>query len=83
MIETEVKKEVEFFCSRCAACCQKVNCEYLTEENLCSIYDHRPIMCNIEKMFKLIGGDLVIKKEDFFKLQSEFCKFLRTRKQGV
>jgi len=44
-------------CDCQGACCKRINlktrevetCSYLTEENLCSIFDDRPIACRIEQ----------------------------------
>ena len=38
-------------------------------------------MCNVEKMFKLTGGDLITQWEDYCKLQEKFCEFLRQQEK--
>ena len=32
-------------------------CEMLDENNKCKVYDHRPDICNIDKMIELTGMD--------------------------
>jgi Fe-S-cluster containining protein len=49
---------MEFLCSKCGACCRVAakyglpdrgdgGCVYLDENDLCSIYDHRPLICRV------------------------------------
>ena len=34
-------------CSACGLCCKKISCEYLNEQNLCSLGPERPFVCCI------------------------------------
>jgi len=79
----------EFPCSKCGLCCKilkdiKVNnfpyiidetgkCEKLTDDNLCSVYDNRPFICNIEEVTERIG----INKSEFYKLNIEMCNKIK------
>lgn len=59
--------DIKFDCKKCGQCCRKIwvtgllkefendkgECIHLTEDNLCDIYDSRPDVCNVEKMFEL------------------------------
>jgi Fe-S-cluster containining protein len=53
-------KTIDLDCKNCnGACCKRVDrdtkeihaCQYLTEDNLCSIYEHRPIACRLDIRF--------------------------------
>lgn len=53
-------------------------CVYLTQENLCSIYETRPELCNMEKAWEIRNKSLDldargITKKDYFKLNNEVC----------
>lgn len=53
-------------------------CIYLDEKNLCTVYDQRPILCNIDRMFNLREkNDLLpikgMSKLDYFKMNAEAC----------
>ena len=55
---------MEFNCSGCGICCviagksglmpakDDGSCKYLTDENKCSIYDERPELCNVRRMYE-------------------------------
>jgi Fe-S-cluster containining protein len=57
---TPLKKTIDLDCESCnGSCCKRVDrdtkeihaCQYLTEDNLCSIYEHRPIACRLDIRF--------------------------------
>lgn len=52
-------------------------CVYLTEDNKCSIYEQRPVLCNTEKMFELLGKELNIRKIELYQAQSIACEINR------
>jgi Fe-S-cluster containining protein len=56
-------------CLRCGKCCYidntNIRCIYLTEENICSVYDNRPSWCMTAKQMK-----------DIYKLP-EGCGYLK------
>lgn len=47
-------------------------CEMLSD-NKCSIYESRPIVCNTEKMYKLLHQVTGMEKSDFLKYQTISC----------
>lgn len=55
-------------------------CLYLDENNGCSIYEDRPFLCNVDKMYNLRkSADLLpagTSKIDYFKMNSEKCNEL-------
>ena len=44
----------------------------LNEEGLCSVYQNRPIMCNIKLMGQLLHSDTT----EWYRLQAEHCNIL-------
>ena len=80
-----------FICERCGLCCKAVSrsdlykhldrgdgvCIYFdSASKLCSIYDDRPLICNVEKMydahfFKIMSYD------EYLKINKEACEILR------
>lgn len=44
-------------------------CEMLTEDNKCSVYEDRPLVCNVDKLLSLIE----IPKEQFYEINVESC----------
>ena len=78
-------------CKKCGICCSNVDksplysdldrgdgkCKYYNETSKrCTIYESRPIKCNIEKTYELYFKDK-LSKEDFYNLNYEACKTLR------
>ena len=78
-----------FFCDKCGECCRHIHlieelrtydrgdgqCRYLTG-NLCSIYETRPDICNVEKMFqKKFSG--LMSREEYIRLNHEGCKQIK------
>ena len=79
----------EFLCSKCGACCRIAGeqgfmpqrgdgaCLYLTEENLCEIYDKRPELCNVKTMYnkKIEEGKLPseITEIDYYMMSTALC----------
>lgn len=80
----------EFKCDRCGACCRTVGlieeakfldrgdgvCKYLTDNNLCSIYDFRPEICRVDKMYKRYKDKMTW--DEYLELSYEACEELRT-----
>jgi len=44
-------------------------CEMLTDDNRCSVYENRPLICNIDKLLSLID----IPKEQFYAMNIAAC----------
>ncbi len=47
-------------------------CEMLTDDNLCSVYDDRPLLCNIDKVIEVFKID----KKEFYKQNTAACNEL-------
>ncbi len=76
-------------CSRCGTCCLHVDrvavfsdmalpdgkCRYLSDENLCKIYQNRPNLCRAEYVYRIHYNHLSI--EEYFKMMNSLCKQLQ------
>ena len=79
---------MKFPCSKCGACCRKIgrvcpdlegpdgSCIYLSSDNLCSIYQDRPIFCNVDKFYDKYFKDKM-SREEFYELNLAECKKLQ------
>ena len=84
------EKTKKFQCSKCGACCRRAGksgfmpdrgdgaCIHLTKDNLCSIYETRPELCNMELMWEKRNKELDLEsrgltKIGYFKVNSEVC----------
>ena len=47
-------------------------------ENLCSIYDNRPLLCRIDDSYDIYFKDIYT-KEEYYKLNYEVCKKLQVK----
>ena len=80
-----------FNCERCGACCRKIGviswvkdmalsngiCKYLNQKtNLCTIYEKRPIFCNVDAFYKKYYKDKM-SIEDFYKINKTECIKIR------
>ncbi len=83
-----------FFCDKCGACCMNLNrsklysdlnrgdgiCIHFNEKTkLCNIYDTRPDICNVDKLYQL----LFVKKmpiSEYYQLNYQVCNMLKERK---
>ena len=75
---------MEFLCSQCSACCRSIAhldlphngdgvCLNLDKKtNKCSIYETRPIICQVDKVFENYFKSTMTKKE-FFVANTEAC----------
>jgi Fe-S-cluster containining protein len=52
---------------------------YLTKDNLCSIYETRPLVCDVEKSYKVFFADKM-SKEVYNKMNREICITLQQGK---
>ena len=83
---------IMFDCSMCGECCRHINlipelaefddgtgvCIYL-QGNLCSIYENRPDICNVDVMYeKKFKTEYT--KEEFYKINREACKEIMKQK---
>jgi len=84
----------EFPCTRCGLCCLNLDkvpvlidfhngdgrCQYYVEHKGCSIYEHRPLVCQIDNMYQTyFFNDL--KKIDFYRKNAEICNQLQQEHQ--
>jgi len=81
---------MSFKCDCCGLCCCSLKkvpalanfdrgdgvCIYLQDDNLCSIYDHRPEICNVELMYERVFSNYC-SKEDFFRMNEKQCKKIK------
>lgn len=80
-----------FPCSACGLCCRRVHlseqtafldrgngvCRYLdTVSNLCSIYEIRPLVCQVKEYYQVYLKD-TINWDDFVKINLEVCHQLQ------
>ena len=80
-----------FKCDKCGICCTKLNltelsselnrgdgvCKYFDKENrICTIYDNRPIICNVDAYYNKYLLD-VISLEEYYTLNKNICKKLK------
>jgi Fe-S-cluster containining protein len=81
-------EKVKFLCSGCGACCHFVKdvpelpsdengrCLNLTADNKCQIYDTRPDVCRVNKMFEIRDGmveGVKLTKKQYYKLNTMTC----------
>ena len=85
--DTNVTEKWEFPCDKCGLCCKMLHlldemkeydrgdgvCRYLTDDNLCSIYDNRPELCNT-KLYYLMHERNNMSWKEFVKKTRNGCK---------
>lgn len=78
-------------CNCCGKCCQHVDkvpalqslamsdgrCKYLDSDNRCSIYDHRPPVCNVRWIYEHYFKPLGVSEEDYYAKTQEACELLQ------
>ena len=52
------------------------SCKYLDKDNLCRIYDHRPLVCNVAEAYKLFFR-YRMSEDEYYDLQSKACAWLK------
>lgn len=82
-----------FKCDRCGECCRNLNkspiynelhdgdgvCRYL-RNNLCSIYETRPLLCRVDESYELFFKDK-LSYDEYVQRNYSFCKeFKKTRR---
>ena len=48
------------------------SCEQLTEDGLCSVYEDRPVICNIKLMSKFFDGSV----EEYYDMSAKACNMM-------
>ena len=80
-----------FPCDCCGCCCRnlrKINeyieldrgdgvCRYL-QNNLCSIYENRPLICCVDEGYKLFFADKMT-LEEYYSINIEACEKLKVK----
>lgn len=80
---------MEFCCDKCGKCCRLLGgipqlatfdrgdgvCIHL-QGNLCDIYESRPDICNVEKMFSRFSQEM--NYEQYISLMTRSCQYLKT-----
>lgn len=82
-----------FICDKCGLCCKNLQlsplysslnrgdgiCKYFDDDfNLCTIYEKRPILCNIDEAFKTYFSDKMTQNE-YYKLNYQICNQLKLK----
>ena len=90
VITMEKEEKKEFICTRCGACCKNVKyyepaefldrgdgvCKYYDDANkACTIYEFRPEICRVDKMYKMFKDKMTW--NEYVDLNHESCEELR------
>lgn len=79
-----------FECDRCGLCCRLIGnvpqlrhfdrgdgiCIHLTPDNLCDIYENRPEVCSVERMYSRFSSRLT--KEEYLEAMARSCIMLKS-----
>ena len=82
-----------FACDKCGECCRNLDrsplykdlhdgdgvCRYL-KDNMCSIYDKRPLLCRVDECYKIFFKD-EFDYEEYLQLNYESCKKIKEKKE--
>ena len=86
--------QMNFPCNACGACCRHVNgiatldrgdgvCTYFDEKtNLCTTYESRPLVCNVDKMYDNRYKDTLTPKA-YYLVQARSCVDLLPQNQDM
>lgn len=81
----------KFKCSRCGLCCKNIGvsrlyadlnrgdgiCKFFDQNSsLCTIYENRPLICNVDAMYTTYFADKMSKSE-FYELNYAGCQVLK------
>lgn len=80
----------QFKCDCCGLCCHHVGkyqdmkeydrgdgiCMYLNKDNKCDIYETRPLICNVRKLYEKVFANKYT-WDEFLELQYNACKQLK------
>jgi len=57
------------------------SCEMLGADNKCKVYDSRPDVCSVEKMYETVHSKTGATKKEIFKKEAEICNsFIKEEK---
>ena len=79
-----------FVCTKCGICCRNIDkipelssyhtgdgvCVYSSDENLCTIYDIRPDICNVDRMYQKVYKN-IMPRELYDEYNMQGCKLLK------
>lgn len=82
---------MNFNCKQCGQCCRNIGktgllkefenekgeCIHLTEDNRCDIYENRPDICNVSKMYELYFYQSMT-LEEYINHNYNICQLLNT-----
>ena len=86
-----------FKCDKCGLCCKHIGnsqiyneldrgdgvCEFFDDTmKLCTIYQKRPLLCNVDKAYDLYFKE-VMTKEEYYRLNYETCNKLKEKYRRV
>lgn len=86
-----------FKCDCCGQCCRNISlsslyskfdrgdgiCKFFDEQtSLCSIYENRPIQCNVEAMYEAYFFSKMT-KEEYYELNYKACQELKRRNNFI
>ena len=78
-----------FNCDRCGICCRSIGgipqlmqydrgdgvCCHLTDANLCDMYESRPEVCNVEKMYSRFAAEMSM--DEYLSMMEASCRCLK------
>ncbi len=78
-----------FNCDRCGLCCRSIGgipqlrqydrgdgvCCHLTDANLCDMYESRPEVCNVEKMYSRFASEMSM--DEYLSMMEASCRCLK------
>lgn len=78
-----------FDCDCCGLCCRNIGgipqlsqfdrgdgvCCHLSDENLCKIYESRPEVCSVDRMYSRFAPSM--SKASYYEMMSRSCQFLK------
>lgn len=78
-----------FKCDKCGECCRQLNkssiyddlhdgggvCRYL-KNNLCSIYEKRPLLCRVDESYDAVFKDK-LSYDEYIQLNYKFCNEIK------
>jgi len=85
-----------FICNRCGLCCRNIHlskelanfhngngiCFYLDQEtDLCTIYENRPTICNVEKSYEKYAA--YYSEEEYLALNYKGCELLQKQNSSA
>ena len=78
-----------FTCDCCGLCCKSIGgipqlrqfdrgdgiCCHLTDANLCDIYESRPEVCDVERMYSRFSSEMT--KAEYYSMMEASCNYLK------